>query len=78
MLYFQKIVCPKKTNPKKNGITPNKNINKFPYDFDSVDVIKFKLLEYYKYFNIVIHANITPNPINTYLCWNITIYVTIK
>ena len=68
LLYFQKIVWPKKTNPKKKGITPSKNINKFPHDLLKVAVIKFKLLLYWRYFNMVIQANITPKPIKNYLC----------
>jgi len=72
LLYFQKIVCPKNTNPKKNGITPSKNINKLLQDFDKVDVIKFKLLEYSRYLRMVIQASMTPNPIKTSLCLKIT------
>ncbi len=78
LLYFQKIVCPKNTNPKKNGITPSKNIKRLLQDLDSVDVIKFKLFEYSRYFKIVIQANMTPNPINTYLCLKMINYVKIK
>ncbi len=43
-------------------------MKRFDQDFDKVDVIKLRLFEYYKYFKIVIHASITPNPIKSYLC----------
>lgn len=59
---------PKKTNPRKKGMTPSKNIKRFPQDLLKVAVIKFRLLLYCRYFNIVIQASITPNPIKNYLC----------
>ena len=67
LLYFQKIVWPKNTNPRKKGITPNKNTNRLLQDLAKVADIKFKLGLYYKYFSIVIHANMTPKPTNSYL-----------
>lgn len=70
LLYFQKIVWPKKTKPRKNGITPNRNTNKLLHDLDKVDDIKFKLGLYSKYLRIVTHASITPKPIRSYLCSN--------
>lgn len=68
LLYFQNIVCPKNTNPKKNGITPNKNTKRLLQDFDKVADIKFKLGLYSRYFKIVTQASITPKPINSSLC----------
>ena len=70
LLYFQKIVWPRKTKPRKNGITPNRNINRFPHDLLKVAVIKLRLLLYWRYISIVIQANITPNPMRNYLCSN--------
>jgi hypothetical protein len=66
-LYFQKIVCPRKTKPKKKGITPSKNTSKLLHDLAKVADIKFKLGLYSKYFKIVIQANITPKPTKSYL-----------
>jgi hypothetical protein len=40
------MVCPKKTNPKKNGMTPSKKKNKLPHDLLNVAVIKLRLLLY--------------------------------
>lgn len=67
LLYFQKIVCPKNTNPKKKGITPSKKTKRLLQDLAKVADIKFKFGLYSKYFKIVIQANITPKPTKSYL-----------
>ena len=68
LLYFQNIVCPRNTKPKKNGITPRRNMIKLFHDLERVAVMMFRLLVYSRYLKIVIHASITPKPIRTSLC----------
>lgn len=72
------MVWPKKTKPRKKGITPSKNINKLFHDLDRVEVMRFKLFEYSRYLRMVIQANMTPKPMKTYLCLKMTNSVTIK
>ncbi len=43
LLYFQKIVCPRNTKPKKKGMTPRRKTKRLLHDFDRVADIKFKL-----------------------------------
>lgn len=64
LLYFQKMHCPRKTKPKKKGMTPIMNIMRLPQAFDNVDVIRFRFWLYSRYFSMVIQANIAPKPIN--------------
>ena len=40
------MVCPRNTNPRKNGMTPNKNISRLFQDFDRVAVMMLRLLVY--------------------------------
>jgi hypothetical protein len=67
LLYFQKIVCPRKTKPKKTGITPNRKTSRLLHDLERVADIRFKLGLYSRYLRIVTHESITPRPINSYL-----------
>ncbi len=62
------MVCPKNTNPKKNGITPSRKTRRLLQDLDKVADIKLRLGLYYRYLRIVTQASITPNPINNSLC----------
>lgn len=68
LLYFQKIVWPRKTKPRKKGMTPSKKISRLLQDFPRVADIKLRLGLYSRYFRIVIQANITPSPTRSSLC----------
>lgn len=68
LLYFQKMVWPRKTKPRKNGITPSKKISKLLHDFPKVADIRFKFGLYSKYLSMVIQASMTPRPTKSYLC----------
>jgi len=55
---------PKKTNPKKKGRTPSKNMRILELALFKVLVIRLILGLYSKYFSMMSQANMQPNPIN--------------
>lgn len=59
------MVWPKKTKPKKKGITPSRKTSRLLHDLERVADMRFKFGLYYRYLRMVTQASITPRPISS-------------